>query len=192
MRTIRVPLAVSIVALAGAAGCAQPGIVEVNEMNSPICAQEGGIVVHDSGVGPVPILDTGVAPMLDTGVAPMLDTGVAPVQDTGVTPVQDTGVAPVQDTGVAPDTGPAPLPPCPSGYTCQDPAAMIRALGAEGMVTDPDGKPVVLSCGKGGAITCNPNNPKASCPDFPNAYCARVVIVFPPYDAYSCAQNCKN
>jgi hypothetical protein len=191
MSNTQLRLVIGGAALASLAGCAQPGIVEIHEMNPPmgIQAQDSAVIVLDSGVGPAPVQDTGVAPVLDTGVIPMPESGVGPAQDTGVAPVQEAGAPP--DAG-APDVGPPPLPPCPSGYTCQDPAAMIRALGAEGMVTDPDGKPVTLSCGKGGAIACDPKNPKASCKDFPNAYCAHVVIVFPPYDTYSCAQNCKN
>jgi hypothetical protein len=188
MRTFRALLATSGVVAAGTTGCAQPGIVEVNEMNPPITAQDSSIVSNDSGVGPVPVLDTGVAPVLDTGVAPVLDTGVAPVLDTGIAPVLDSGVA--QDTGVV-ETGPAPLPPCPTGYTCQDPHAMINALGAEGMVTDATGKRVTLACGKTGIINCDPKNPKTSCKDFTNPYCAHLVIVFPPLDTYSCAQECS-
>lgn len=190
MSTIRALLAVSGVAAVGAAGCAQPGIVEIHEMNPPVGAQDGAVIANDSGVGPAPLPDTGIgpAPIQDAGVTPVQDTGVAQVPDTGV-PTQDAGGA--QDTGVA-DTGPAPLPPCPSGYTCQDPSAMIKALGATGGVTKASGEPVLLSCGKSGVQDCNQSNPKASCPDFVNPYCAHLTIEFPPLDTWTCAQDCKN
>jgi hypothetical protein len=162
-------------------------------MNPAMGAHDGAVMVADSGVpsmqgtGLTPVQDTGVTLVQDAGIAPVQDTGVAAVQDASVTLVQDTGVA--QDTGVV-DTGPAPLPPCPTGYTCQDPGAMIRSLGASGGVTDPDGGTVALSCGKGGVMNCDQKNPKTSCPDFVNPFCAHLVIEFPPLDTWTCAQRC--
>lgn len=191
MTAIRAWLAISSVAIAGAAGCAQPGIVEVNEMNPPMGTHDGSVVASNTGVGPAPVQDTGVAPLQDASVTPAQDSSVTPAQDSSVTPAQDSSVTPAQDASVA-ETGPAPLPPCPTGYTCQDPGAMIKAFGATGSVKDADGKPVALSCGKGGIQTCNRQNPKASCPDFVNPYCANIKIEFPPLDDWTCAQNCKN
>jgi hypothetical protein len=188
MRSIRAVLAICSVAISGAAGCAQPGIVEIHEMTPPMGAQaqDGSVVApaQDTGVAVIPVQDTGV-------IVPAQDSGViVPVQDSGPTPVQDSGTAPLQDSGPA-DTGPAPLPPCPTGYTCSDPGAMIRALGASGGVTYEDGGVVPLSCGKGGIQDCNRQNPKASCPDFVNPFCAHLTIEFPPLDSWTCAQACK-
>ena len=165
MSAIRALFAISSVALAGAAGCAQPGIVEVNEMNPPMSTHDASIAASDASVGP------------------------APVQDSSVTPVQDSSITPAQDTGVA-EAGPAPLPPCPTGYTCQDPGAMIKSFGASGGVTRADGSNVTLSCGKSGIENCDRNNPQKSCPTFVNAYCAHLVIEFPPLDTWTCAQDC--
>src|SRR5690349_12914176 len=97
MSNTRALLATACVAITAVAGCAQPGVVEVNEMNPPIGAQDGAVIAHDTGAGPAPVQDSGVGP------APVQDTGVAPAQDAGVGPAQDTGVAPMRDAGVAQD-----------------------------------------------------------------------------------------
>ena len=193
MSAIRALFAISSVALAGAAGCAQPGIVEVNEMTPPMSTHDGSIVAGDTSVGPAPVQDASVgpAPVQDASVgpAPVQDSSVTPVQDSSITPVQDSSITPAQDTGVA-EAGPAPLPPCPTGYTCQDPGAMIKSFGASGGVTRADGSNVTLSCGKSGVENCDRNNPQKSCPTFVNAYCAHLVIEFPPLDTWTCAQDC--
>ena len=53
---------------------------------------------------------------------------------------------------------------CPSGYTCNDSAKQLSDMGLEGGITDPDGKDVAFSCAKGGQETCDPKDPKKSCP----------------------------
>jgi hypothetical protein len=86
----------------------------------------------------------------------------------------------------------AALPPCPTGWECQDPAKPLADMGIEGgMVTDAAGKPVKYACGNGGAVDCNMANPKASCPDLPNPFCAHVAIPILSVDLYSCAQLCS-
>jgi hypothetical protein len=60
-----------------------------------------------------------------------------------------------------------------------------------GMVTDAAGKPVTLACGNGGAVTCDMANPKGSCPELSNPFCAHVNIPILGVDLYSCAQLCS-
>jgi hypothetical protein len=102
---------------------------------------------------------------------------------------------PVKDAGLTKDAGggggtDAPGP-CPAPYMCQDPADALKSFGAEGTVTDPDDKPLTLACSKGSQETCDPKDPKKSCPNLPNAFCAHVVLTSPvAIDLYNCAQLC--
>jgi hypothetical protein len=74
---------------------------------------------------------------------------------------------------------------------CQDPATALKSFGAEGTVTDADDKPVTLACSKGAQEMCDPKDPKKSCPNLPNAFCAHVVLSSPvAIDLYNCAQLC--
>lgn len=81
--------------------------------------------------------------------------------------------------------------PCPAAYMCQDPASALKSFGAEGTVTDADDNPIVLACSKGAQETCDPKDPKKSCPNLPNAFCAHVVLSSPvAIELYNCAQLC--
>jgi hypothetical protein len=86
------------------------------------------------------------------------------------------------------------LPACPAdkGWTCQDPAKPLMDMGiTNASVTDADGKPIAFACGNGGAVTCDMSNPKSSCPDLPDPFCAHVSIPDLGVDLYSCAQLCN-
>jgi len=86
------------------------------------------------------------------------------------------------------------LAPCPTdkGWTCQDPSKPLMDMGiTNATVTDADGKPIAYACGNGGAVTCEMSNPKSSCPDLPNPFCAHVSIPDLGVDLYSCAQLCQ-
>lgn len=102
---------------------------------------------------------------------------------------------PAKDAGLAKDAGGGGSTdkpgPCPAAYMCQDPASALKSFGAEGTVTDADDKPVTLACSKGAQETCDPKDPKKSCPSLPNAFCAHVVLSSPvAIDLYNCAQLC--
>jgi len=100
---------------------------------------------------------------------------------------KDAGLA--KDAGGGGSTGKAG--PCPAAYMCQDPASALKSFGAEGTVTDADDKPIALACSKGAQETCDPKDPKKSCPNLPNAFCAHVVLSSPvAIDLYNCAQLC--
>lgn len=86
------------------------------------------------------------------------------------------------------------LAPCPTdkGWTCQDPSKPLMDMGiTNATVTDADGKSIAYACGNGGAVTCDMSNPKSSCPDLPDPFCAHVSIPDLGVDLYSCAQLCK-
>lgn len=113
----------------------------------------------------------------------VVDAGRA--KDAG--PARDAGVAKDAGGGGSVD-GPGP---CPAAYMCQDPATALKNFGAEGTVTDADDKPIALACSKGSQETCDPKDPKTSCPNLPNAFCAHVVLSSPiAIDLYNCAQLC--
>jgi hypothetical protein len=61
----------------------------------------------------------------------------------------------------------------------------------DGKVTDQDGKPVPYACGKTDdtPVDCNPANPKASCPDLPNPFCAHITVTGLA-ELDSCGQLC--
>jgi hypothetical protein len=83
------------------------------------------------------------------------------------------------------------LPACPTGWMCEDPAKPLADMGIEGgTVTDAAGKTIKYACGNGGAVDCNMANPKASCPELSNPFCAHVSIPILSVDLYSCAQLC--
>ena len=181
MSAIRALLAISSVAVSGAAGCAQPGVVEVNPMNPPSSgAQDAGMVVtQDASM--VVVLDSGPVVAQDSGSVVVPDSGPV-AQDSGLVVVADSGMV-EQDAGmVEVDSGPPPLPPCPSGWMCQDPAGPLADMGLTGKVTGPDGNPVTVACGNGGQVDCKPEDPKGSCPaELTNPICVHVVIDFPPW-----------
>ena len=78
---------------------------------------------------------------------------------------------------------------CPTGYSCVDPAKDAPVEGV--MLADSAGKPITLSCSKGGMqyTECNNANPKGSCPDFSNPVCANVTLAGTPVLTV-CAQLC--
>jgi hypothetical protein len=93
--------------------------------------------------------------------------------------------------GAQAGSGAMTLPACPSGWTCQDPAKPLMDMGiTDGMVTDSAGKPIAYACGNGGAVDCDQSNPKTSCPELSNPFCAHVSIPVLSVDLYSCAQLC--
>ncbi|MET0389483.1 MAG: hypothetical protein ABW321_26150 [Polyangiales bacterium] len=85
----------------------------------------------------------------------------------------------------------AALPPCPTGWMCENPAAPLADLGiSDGTVTDASGAPVTYACGNGGLVECNQANPAASCPELSMPFCAHVSLPSLGMDLYSCAQHC--
>lgn len=83
------------------------------------------------------------------------------------------------------------LPACPSGYMCMDPAGPLMAMGLTGTITDQDGKLVAASCSKGGQEMCDPKDPKKSCPNFTNPFCAHVKLTGAiAIELDQCAQKC--
>ncbi|MET0283488.1 MAG: hypothetical protein ABW352_03435 [Polyangiales bacterium] len=167
------------------------------------CADEG--ITHIAGPYPVKTADAGKPPKVDAGRKPVeedpddqsgeqTDDEPPPEQEEPV----DAGTkkdarAPVVDAGKTEEEEPTEeeLPPCPSGYSCMDPAGPLMAMGLSGMITDPDGNAVEFSCAKGGQETCDPKDPKKSCPNFSDPYCAHVKLSgLLAVELDQCAQKC--
>jgi hypothetical protein len=204
MSTIKSLLSLSgLLILGAAAGCAQPGVIEEHRADAGKPKKDAGngqsmspsnAGDDDDDVQPAGDDDDDVMPAGDDD-----DDVTTPVKDAGVS--KDSGPNTTKDTGTKPDTskdagpttgGPDKLGPCPDPYMCQDPAKAITDLGFEGTVTDADGKPIKLACGKGDQEDCDPKDPKKSCPNLPNPFCAHVVIMgLVSADLYNCAQLCS-
>jgi hypothetical protein len=83
------------------------------------------------------------------------------------------------------------LPPCPSGWTCDDPAKQLKELMIEGTVTDDKGAPIAVACGNGSQVTCDPADVKGSCKELSNPFCAKITLGPPlSMELLSCAQRC--
>ena len=216
MSTIRVLLAVGSVAICGVAitaaeGCSQPGVIETNP--APGFGKDGGskvTVKKDGGTAASADPATDGSDNTDTGdtgdsdttddttTAPAkLDGGAKPgtgtKTDSGATPVtgKDAGVDSTGDGKADAGGGAtAKLPPCPSGWSCSDPKKALTDMGIDGNVTDADGNAISAACGNGGAVTCDPKDPKGSCKDLSDPFCAHVSISSLGVDLYSCAQKC--
>jgi len=214
MITIKALIAVGTVAvcgvvMSGVTGCAQPGVIE--QHNAAPTKKDAG--TKDAKVAKPPVEedddtdDTTVPDDADKGEDDAVtddDTSVPPEDDADEdkpTGSVDAGKKPDAGTGSGskPDAGggskdPAEAPACPSGFTCEDPAAAITARGFDGTVTDEDNKPVPFGCGKGeDVVMCDPmEDVKAACPDLPNPICAHIKIGgLIPADLYVCSQLCS-
>jgi hypothetical protein len=197
MSTIRTLLAVSGLVVLSAAGCAQPGVIETHPATGPE-AKDAGKTVKDAGKKPV-VSDDDDSTADDDDDSPGDDDADddAPVdtkKDAGSeTPRDDASAA--KDAGkvtTEKDAGDKPaddLPPCPTGYTCKDPASGLASMGLSGTVTDPDGKPIKASCTKDGLETCDPKDLKKSCPNFTAPYCATIDVTG-LFMGSQCVQNC--
>lgn len=209
MSTIKTLLSVTGLLIVGAAGCAQPGVIEQHPVTTK----------RDAGAKKDAKVDTSVdnvgtdedededKPTDDGEEDKPTDDGDEPVDEDDGEPVamtKDAGApkdagggnpGTSKDAGPAKDAGGGTTKPaaaaCPSPYTCQDPAKSITDLGLDGTVTDADGKPLSFACANGMQETCDPKDPKKSCPNFPNAFCAHVKIMgLVSADLYNCAQLC--
>jgi hypothetical protein len=167
------------------------------------CADEG--ITHIAGPYPVKTADAGKPAKVDAGKKPVPEedpedeeageqvdeeapADEEPVVDAGAK--RDARPAAVVDAG-APDEVEEELPPCPTGYSCMDPAGPLAAMGLSGTITDPDGNPVMYSCAKGGQETCDPKDPKKSCPNFSEPYCVHIKLSgLLAVELDQCAQKC--
>jgi hypothetical protein len=201
MSTIKSLLAIGSVVFCGvmlsAAGCAQPGVIETHRDEST--KKDGGTPKPK----PKPVdeddTDTDENPVKEDPKTdpedPDVDEPTEPVKEVDAgkkDPVKETDAGkPVADKDAG-TTAPEKLPPCPGEYMCQDPAKALTDLGLEGTVTDQNEKPIKLACGKGGQETCDVKDPKKSCPNLPNPFCAHVKVGgLLAADLYNCAQLCS-
>ncbi|HET8935022.1 MAG TPA: hypothetical protein VFN67_16350 [Polyangiales bacterium] len=97
--------------------------------------------------------------------------------------------------GGAPAANSGALGPCPSGWTCKDPAKGIMDMtGLAGKVTDADGKPIAHACGSDSMpqIMCDPAMKGADCPkELTNPICSSITIPGLVDDPLpNCAQLC--
>jgi len=205
MSTIRVLFAVSGFAILAAAGCADPGVVQVNPTNMPVGKRDAGT---KKDAGKTEVKEPVEADDEDTGETDDVASDDVETDDKEVTDESDdeTPVKPVDagkvdagkvvDAGKTPDAGSAKpddaLPACPDPYSCMNPAGPLEEMGLEGTITDPDGKPVEFSCAKGGQETCDPKDPKKSCPNFSKPFCAHVKLSgLIAVEIDQCAQKCS-
>lgn len=215
MSTIRALLAISTVAICGVAisgaeGCAEPGVIEtapapgfgkdagtkppVNKKDAsngttgePSNADEGNTDSTDTTDN----TDDEPPVKLDGGTKPGTskpDASTKPVtvgKDAG----DDTTVDDKPDAS-KPSSG-GKLPACPSSWMCSDPGKALTDMGIDGKVTDQDGNAIPAACGNGGLVMCSdPKDPKGSCPkELTDPVCAHISLGALG-DFQSCAQRC--
>lgn len=192
----------------GASGCAEPGVVQVAPTGKNVNKKDAGTPKKDAGK---PVVsedeDEATADQAEDEDKPTDDDEDVGSEDEETPPTasKDAG-KPSVDAGTPKDAGPAkpgadagkpttggdaPVA-CPSGYMCMNPAGPLEEMGLEGTITDPDGKAVTASCSKGGQETCDPKDPKKSCPQFSNPFCAHVKLTgIIAVELDQCAQKCE-
>lgn len=89
--------------------------------------------------------------------------------------------APASVAGAAADE--KVLGECPSGWSCMD----LTALGLVAM--DGLGKPVTATCSVGAPKSCDQNNPRTSCPELAEPFCASIMVG--GQTLVGCAQRCS-
>jgi hypothetical protein len=184
-------------AAAGTTATTTAGSPAMTTAGSPAMTTAGSPAMTSAGTSAMTAAGT-AGPATAGTAAPMMNAGTnatagsAGAQTTAGMAAMAGGAGGAGAGGMgAAGTGSTALPPCPSGYKCANPAQALMDMLLDGKVTDQDGKAVPYACGRMDDTPedCNPADPKTSCPNLPNAFCAHISVTGLA-ELDSCGQLC--